>query len=122
MTVLNLQDAFNLAYMGLKSQGFTRSMFHSNEDREICAYRGETGRKCAVGHCIPDELYNTAFENERAPVVLNKLANRGHKLIDNSVVMSMNILQTCHDWAENPKDMESRLMIFAEDKGLTIPE
>jgi len=31
-----------------------------------CRYRGPNGRKCAIGHLIPDELYNEKIEDKRA--------------------------------------------------------
>lgn len=29
----------------------------------VCFYRGQDGRKCAIGVLIPDELYSSDFEN-----------------------------------------------------------
>ena len=28
-----------------------------------CRYRSQNGLKCAIGHLIPDELYNSSYEN-----------------------------------------------------------
>ena len=47
------QEAFDRVIIGLKTQNWERS---TSED-DCCAYRGEGGRKCAVGLLIKDEEY-----------------------------------------------------------------
>ena len=56
-TLTDKQEAFNAAWLGLKSQGFERSA-----DGGLCMYRGPNGLKCALGWCIPDYMYAPEME------------------------------------------------------------
>lgn len=49
---LTNQEAFDKALFGIRAQGYLQSI----SENDKCAYRGEDGRKCAIGHCLPDEL------------------------------------------------------------------
>lgn len=46
-----------------------------------CAYRGEGGRRCAVGLILPDDLYEEGFENKPSehlpPTVLEAITPEG---------------------------------------------
>lgn len=113
-----LQQAFNKAYLGLKAQGFERS--HENE---ACLYRGPDGKKCAIGHVIPDEHYRPEMEDgsvfyiaQRCPEAL-PVGLRGMP-----AQRALHRLQRCHDQALDPEDMQRRLVHYAEDWGLTVPE
>jgi hypothetical protein len=46
------QQMFNTAYHGLAAQGFQRSVDANNG----CRYRGDEGRRCAIGYLISDEI------------------------------------------------------------------
>lgn len=58
--MLNRQLIFDTVVPKLLAQG-GRSM-GTRIGSMRCAYRGEKGRKCAVGHIIPDELYDRELE------------------------------------------------------------
>lgn len=47
---MNKQEVFNLVYEKLMQQG-CQSLTESG----MCAYRGEFGAKCAIGHLVDDE-------------------------------------------------------------------
>lgn len=113
-----LQQVFDKAYLGLKAQGFERS--HENA---TCLYRGPDGKKCAIGHVIPDEhyrpemegcsvLYITRWCREALPVGLRGMPAQ----------LALYRLQRCHDQARDPEDMQRRLVHYAEDWELTVPE
>lgn len=53
-----LQSLFETAARGCFAQG------KQSVQGYFCAYRGEAGCKCAIGHCIPDELYQTDMEGK----------------------------------------------------------
>ena len=53
MTQLTNQEIFDKALFGIREQGYEQSVRESG-----CAYRGNGGLKCAVGHCIDDETAN----------------------------------------------------------------
>jgi hypothetical protein len=57
---MNLQEIFDTATVGIIKQGGPAS----SKDTYMCAYRGEDGRKCAVGQLIPDELYTADLEGK----------------------------------------------------------
>ena len=114
-----LQQAFNKAYLGLKAQGFERS----HKGGSGCRYRGPDGKKCAIGHMIPDEHYRPEMEGgsvcfiaesypEALPVGLRGIPAQH----------ALHRLQRCHDQASNPEDMKRRLVNYAEDWELTVPE
>ena len=60
---LDRQWAFDTALAGLREQG-RQSL---DEDGAACAYRGVGGIKCAIGFLIPDERYDTVFDEEILP-------------------------------------------------------
>lgn len=41
-----------------------------------CAYRGENGLKCAMGHILPDKFYHEDIENRNWGMVLAILVNK----------------------------------------------
>jgi hypothetical protein len=49
--VLTAQQAYDKALFGIRQQNYEQSAKLNGS----CAYRGEAGTKCAVGHCIDDE-------------------------------------------------------------------
>lgn len=59
---MNTQEIFDKAVLGVVAQGKQST----SRDNMWCRYRGEKGLKCAVGHLIDDEYYNTNLENEDA--------------------------------------------------------
>lgn len=55
------QEAFETVVRGLYAQGGP-SFDDLHHGPGICKYRGAEGRKCAVGHLIPDEKYVPELE------------------------------------------------------------
>ena len=54
------QEVFDYILDGIRKQG--GPSIKSDGLSSACMYRGDNGRKCAVGLCIPDELYIPAME------------------------------------------------------------
>lgn len=48
---LTEQEIYDRACTGLAKQGFRQS----RNRNEGCAYRGDEGRRCAIGHCLTDD-------------------------------------------------------------------
>lgn len=145
---MQLQDIFNRVYLGLKSQGFERSMVEDEvaSDGVVCAYRGAEGRKCAVGHLIPDELYTELVEGHPVYVLIegksidlpdedgeiyatpikdapeNVQALVGHMRQYLPFAHAINRIQKLHDNCFAPSQMKRELGFFAQEHGLTIPE
>ena len=59
MQKLTNQQAFDKALFGIRAQGYARSYINGRG----CSYRGANSTKCAVGHCIPDELYTPELDS-----------------------------------------------------------
>lgn len=58
---MNKQQIFDKVILGLMSQEFELSW---SDDQSCCMYRGDNGAKCAVGHLIPDSLYDPEMERK----------------------------------------------------------
>lgn len=104
------QEIFTKVCLGLASQGFLKSMLGFK-----CGYRGYMGRKCSVGHLIPDDKYHPDMEGRGvARLDLKALGLEGHLglLIQ---------LEYAHDDALDPYDMRRRLSRVARDFGLMVP-
>lgn len=107
------QEIFDRVAEGLLGQGGP-----SMSDRfdETCAYRGVDGRKCAIGHLIPDEKYFPDLE--------------GKCVSDGNVLLTLPLAYQCHlallellqdahdnasdDWGRLPATLDK----VAEDLGL----
>lgn len=61
---MNRQQIFDTVVSKLLIQG------QNSVDEVVCRYRGPEGRKCAIGHLIPDELYNPDFETRSIDMIL----------------------------------------------------
>lgn len=114
-----LQQVFDDAYTGIAAQGFERSVCLS-ESGEItgCAYRGSNGRKCALGHCIPDSRYTSALEGYVGFDLPNNLPGL---FSENISTHALTYLQSAHDRSVSIGLMKSELAAFAHLEGLTIP-
>lgn len=118
---------FDAIYLGLKAQGFQRSMLPEDSVRSSgngCAYRGADGRKCAFGHLIPDDRYDACFEGSSAEDVANEIG-----IFDDieseeeleKIVLAAEHIQGIHDNPCMPELMQSRLEHYAANHSLTIP-
>ena len=129
----NLQEIYDTAVAGLASQGF-QPAYNTDYGGPSCAYRGTEGRKCAIGWCIPDELYVPEIEHRNIKYLL---VNWNHSVKDSlrglfpdSVsVNTLFELQRCHDnyvaasSAINVvEDMRKDLRDFGLKNNLQIPE
>lgn len=113
------QQMFNTAYHGLAAQGFTQSM---RSDGESCAYRGQDGKRCALGYLIPDEVYNPEWDGPDGTSAYFLAEYDATNVICKANQQFLVHLQTVHDCATSPDLMRERLAGFAKEHGLTIPE
>lgn len=117
---MDKQEAFNKAYLGLKSQGFKMSVLNSG----MCVYRTEGGLKCAVGWLIPDDKYSPEMDDtsmgsgiSRNLLVQEVLGIKGKR----AAIDFLFYLQGVHDSGAD-QDMQEGLKKFAKNYKLTIPE
>ena len=118
---MNKQEIFNKVFLGLKSQGFQQSVNKHN----VCQYRGEGGLKCAVGHLIPDEIYNKEWDDETT--LADALPPHVYDAMGISADFGASVdflmqLQDIHDNYDVPERMEDYYRQFALARGLTVPE
>lgn len=119
---MNAQQIFDTVYSGLSAQGFrqSRCKMKSNQsgmDIMACAYRGEGGRKCAVGHLIPDDKYSTELEGK------NVTNQEIVELLSEYTVYFrlLRELQCAHDTSLTPQDMKRSLILIADNWRLQHP-
>lgn len=111
------QMLFDKMWRGLESQGWERSMGGAG-----CVYRGEEGRKCAVGHCIPDDVYDPMMEGYGVDDVADKFDEVVDALPFFRNTHILDFLYDAQDAHDNaPIDMKERFRELAAEHGLTIP-
>lgn len=118
---LTLQQVFDNALNGVRGQGYKPSM-----SVDGCAYRGFGGRKCAIGHCIPDELYDPSMDAYPTGVaVLREKFPPVDALFSGLSTHDLGRLQGIHDDLSNTagslaqQQFEREMQRFAEERGLT---
>ena len=136
---LNRQAVFDTAYLGLRGQGFLRSVGGPE-----CRYRGTNGRKCAVGHLFGDDMYSSKMEGrgvcsgeirkaiEEAgfgdfPVLSHEVEREIRSRGGYPDKVFMQELQSAHDSSteylkSESEVMERALRNFAATWDLTVPE
>ncbi|APH74149.1 hypothetical protein [Aquibium oceanicum] len=100
------REQFDTVYNGLAAQGWKQSTLPCG----TCAYRDPThaGRKCAVGHLIPDGHYDPVMDDDHTGVGiwgLGSFQNIG--LLGNLTHDEFQILQSTHDNNPLPADMKT---------------
>jgi len=111
-----LQEVFNKVYKHLISAE------HPSVDANgYCAYRGQDGRRCAIGCLIADEFYNSALEGLSAEAEsVTKILFKSGIRVDALPTGFLDGLQRIHDSRFDERHAE--LSMFADSYGLSIPE
>jgi hypothetical protein len=104
------QEAFNIMAAHLLRQA-ARSRLG-----ERCAYRGDGGRKCAIGILIPDDQYRDDFENRS---VSELMVDEGLPCLHGLTLALLKLLQAIHDYSD-PIDWPLELASAAEGCGLNF--
>jgi hypothetical protein len=122
----NLQEVFDKAWLGMKSQNWERA---TSQDGLGCEYLNKDGKKCAIGHCVPDELI---IHGDNGGFVVGAIISvffeepRWRELFANVDLNQLRDLQNCHDkyygHEKETFDVEAAMRNFAAERGLTIPE
>lgn len=111
------QEIFDIAWNGLKAQGFARSAV---ENEYGCLYRGPNGLRCAIGHCISDEEYREVFEGTGISTD-NGYSLRKAARISTDDLGFAGDLQAAHDENPAPDAMKEALLDLALRYSLTVP-
>lgn len=122
---MNKQEIFDTAVKGLASQGFKRSRTLSPvTETTNCSYRGNYGEKCAIGWCIPDDVYTPDMDDSNSNTAVEyqfKILEYLNANYDEEVEF-LTKLQNAHDYSSSPFNMKQRLREFAGLYKLIIPE
>lgn len=120
------QEMFEKAVRGLHAQGYAQSRASHNGRDPSCAYRGVDDRRCAVGHLIPDEAYQSTLEGYSPCVDVDGPNFVARTLITLGVAPDdidwLRNLQGEHDGGRTPEEMRANLLHFAKAHGLTFPK
>ena len=143
-TQITNQQAFDAALFGIRAQNYARSgRMHSGDF--YCLYRDSAGRRCAIGHIIPDAIYTRDIENTGvAHLCVGRLTDNTNE--DDSYIQAsleraqpvfdflealdphlLSALQSAHDddldptgvHCDNPGRFEGRMRDIAAAYGLT---
>ncbi len=95
-----------------------------------CQYRGPDGARCAVGVCLPDDLYDAGMEGHRIGFIQINFADVYDKVFNGISSEDLSGLQHAHDaWGVDPltdesfaEHIERHLRSYASTHNLTIPE
>jgi hypothetical protein len=118
------QEMFDKAYLGVIQQG-SKSQ---NADGG-CAYRGQSGNKCGIGHLIPDDLAK-AWDKRTNSSILHIRGTEAYPIPDfikNNMALAR-AMQHAHDACENYShtafigEFKYRMEQVAKDHKLTIPQ
>lgn len=123
MSKFGQQRAFDDMVTHLRQQG-VRSTTRNEYGDSICAYRGEEGRKCAVGALIADEHYQKSLEGSigNCAEVVNAVNASGYD-IRYAEAGILALMQGIHDNVY-PDKWEDTIRDLAKQQGLkyTPPE
>lgn len=99
MTKLTNQEIFNKALFGIREQNYKQS-----DNRDSCAYRGNNGTKCAVGHCIDDATAERwdALGDSSIRSIFHHSPEEYSKVFDNEQLPLLADLQAVHDTTLDP--------------------
>ena len=115
----SLQEVYDTAVAGLASQEFQGCYI----DGAICAYRGTEGRKCAIGYCIPDEMYSPDMEEKSIRTLFREFTEEMMEIFLPSIsVDHLAELQKCHDIPSSPEGRRDMLRDYARRYKLKMPQ
>jgi hypothetical protein len=118
---INNQQAFDNALFGIRNQGYKQSLTSVKTSCASCAYRGEDGLKCGVGHSIPDELYKVEMEGKHFSNLLSEHPEF-QTFFENANWQLLSKIQWAHDnylnFGYGPGDFEEEMKEIANEFNL----
>ena len=103
---MNKQEMFTKVWLGLQAQGWRQSIIGTT-----CRYRGPEGLKCAIGHLIPDDKYQSDWESSSIGYLLGRFPLLVGLHVTQEDVAFLEHLQRAHD------QYAIRLELDEESKG-----
>jgi hypothetical protein len=128
MEQLTLQDVFNKNWQCFVIEGQPRAV-NTNQQ---CCYKTSDGKKCAIGVCIPDEIYRPTMNGSGSVYGLMQEFGSISYLFGNIGIEILAALQSIHDSGNRDmievcgcvnftEYMKESLIRFAQRHDLTIP-
>lgn len=128
---VTVQEVFNAAWQAFVVEGRPFAVSPDKNDDGVypCLYRGPNGTKCAIGLIIPDEEYDSSFENERANKVLERLGYDFEPLFVRYSRIDADAVQLelhdnparIHEFDQDREQLRSYYRGVAAKWGLTVP-
>ena len=78
ITPLTPQQVFDAALFGIRKQEYVKSYLGGRG----CAYRGQHGLKCGIGHAIPDACYDPLFDSSGHSTSIGALLDDSRERFD----------------------------------------
>ncbi len=126
MDLNNLNNETPIAiirYVKEKLVAQNKKSIHSDEYGIYCAYRGDDGCKCAIGHLLPDEHYARHYD-EDGGLYFNILQFFNELQLSHVKIMLFNRLRIIHDsssvkeWPQKFDELEQEYMLEATNTEL----
>lgn len=114
---MDRQSVYDRVKAHLLAQGEKAQTMHEKYGK-ICAYRGMSGKKCAIGALIPDEMYVEAMEGN-APTAEPLRPLRAHLGVEGNDEKFLIALQEVHDCSP-PHEWSTKLEALAVEYGLRL--
>lgn len=113
------QELFNQIYTGLAKQSFQvarESVYHN------CSYLLDDGRKCAVGQLLPADVALYIEDKCRGDSSIDEVVERGYIQCGPEVLEFLAKMQVLHDSRTKRGTLQERLVEYAVENGLDVPE
>lgn len=122
---MNLQQMFDKAVGGIKAQGCLSKITTGTSGVPACYYRypGNPAVRCAVGHLIPDEVYDPSMEGDGSwSVLANPEVDEALALPEDhdEVGHLLASLQEAHDACPDVEHFLVRAAQIGRTKGLDV--
>jgi len=105
------QMIFSQVFRGLRAQHWEQSLGDLG-----CSYRGAWGRKCAVGHLVWDEVFDSG-DLDPDSCISTMLLHIGLQDLEDFI----SCLVDAHDKYSSPPEMKAAFDQIAEDHSLKVP-
>lgn len=114
------QQLFDIAIRGLAAQGWQRAVSLSCAyGGKVCQYRAEDGKKCFVGHLIPEDKYHPSLEG--AMITDVPIIGIGLVPENSTLARLLRDCQAIHDQGFSVDTLEQRYKTFATQHRFTWP-
>lgn len=123
-----LQEIFNIVWERAKDRRRAKDQRWALRSHRRCSYRSKitdpTSLACFIGECIPDKAYIPQLDDENIDSPIDDVLRKYTYLFPvewDGILEQLRSLQEIHD-LYGPSDWEQKLVDFAKNNNLTIPQ